>query len=262
MSKVRLRLAPLILGLGLFAATAAAEELRPGDFPALPLPPAVEGLGGLASDTPAARQSYLSALNRAAEENGLPPALADAVAFVESGYAADAAGADGEVGLMQILPTTAALLGHSGDRADLFEPRTNIRYGVLYLAQAWQLANGDLCRALMKYRAGHGEERMSALSVRYCARVRAYLASIGSSLAALEVPPAVALQGLNVASAPRLRTAALTARAPTPRWRLPGRPGRPRTEADSRRFWAEHQARIRAINARLRTIDRRPTDAS
>jgi len=38
----------------------------------------------------------------------------------------------------------------------------NIHYGVTYLSQAWRLANGDLCRALMKYRAGHGEEMMSA----------------------------------------------------------------------------------------------------
>jgi hypothetical protein len=27
------------------------------------------------------------------------------------------------------------------------------RYGVSYLAEAWKLANGNLCRALMKYRA-------------------------------------------------------------------------------------------------------------
>jgi hypothetical protein len=32
----------------------------------------------------------------------------------------------------------------------------------------------------MKYRAGHGEERMTPLSVEYCRRVRTHLAAIGS----------------------------------------------------------------------------------
>src|SRR5215218_5784734 len=78
----------------------------------------------------------------------------------------------GEVGLMQIRPRTAALLGYNGKAADLFVPETNVRLGVAYLARAWQLAKGDVCRALMKYRAGWGEERMTPLSVEYCRRVR------------------------------------------------------------------------------------------
>jgi hypothetical protein len=36
----------------------------------------------------------------------------------------------------------------------------------------------------MKYRAGHGEERMTPLSVEYCRRVRAHLAAIGSPIVA------------------------------------------------------------------------------
>jgi hypothetical protein len=36
----------------------------------------------------------------------------------------------------------------------------------------------------MKYRAGHGEERMTPLSVEYCRRVRAHLAAIGSPMVA------------------------------------------------------------------------------
>jgi hypothetical protein len=59
---------------------------------------------------------------------------------------------------------------------------------VMYLARAWQLADGNLCRALMKYRAGHGEERMTPLSVEYCRRVRSHLATIGSPLGAGAVP--------------------------------------------------------------------------
>src|SRR5690349_18675662 len=147
--------------------------------PDLPLPPAFDPPKSLAEANPGARQLYLGRLTREAIAQGLPPAVADAVASVESGYDTDARGAAGEVGLMQILPATAAMLGHTGSLLDLMKPETNIRYGVLYLAQAWRLTNGDLCRSLMKYRAGHGEERMTPLSLQYCARARAHLASIG-----------------------------------------------------------------------------------
>ena len=91
---------------------------------------------------------------------------------------AEAPGAAGEVGLMQVMPPTARLLGFSGDDAALADPETNIRLGVRYLADAWRLAKGDLCTALMKYRAGHNETRFSVLSVRYCVAARTYLASI------------------------------------------------------------------------------------
>src|SRR5215218_10773755 len=96
----------------------------------------------------------------------------------------------GEVGLMQIRPRTAALLGYDGKAADLFVPETNVRLGVAYLARAWQLAKGDVCRALMKYRAGWGEERMTPLSVEYCRRARGHLAALGSPLAGGSAPAA------------------------------------------------------------------------
>jgi soluble lytic murein transglycosylase-like protein len=84
-----------------------------------------------------------------------------------------------EIGLMQILPSTARMLGFSGTNADLAVPATNIHYGVTYLAQAWRLAGADLCTAVMKYRAGHGETRFSFLSVNYCLAVRGKLAARG-----------------------------------------------------------------------------------
>src|SRR5688500_2609664 len=73
------------------------------------------------------------------------------------------------------------MLGFSGPAHQLHDPEINLRYGVAYLAQAWRLAGGQLCQALMKYRAGHREQRMGEHSTVYCARVRAHLASIGSS---------------------------------------------------------------------------------
>lgn len=110
---------------------------------------------------------------------GLPPQIADAVAEVESSYNPSASGGYGEVGLMQVLPSTARMLGFSGTLQELAEPATNIRYGVAYLTGAWRLAGGDICTTVMKYRAGHGETRFSYRSVNYCQRVRGILAAQG-----------------------------------------------------------------------------------
>ncbi|HVX78796.1 MAG TPA: transglycosylase SLT domain-containing protein [Bradyrhizobium sp.] len=121
-------------------------------------------------------RAYYRALSAAeAKHNGLPPELADSVMAVESGYNPGAIGGAGEIGLMQILPSTARMMGFAGSLSDLAVPETNIHYGVAYLAQAWRLAGGDICTAVMKYRAGHGETRFSFLSVDYCLAVRAKL---------------------------------------------------------------------------------------
>jgi hypothetical protein len=179
----------------LFASSASADT-PDADFPLIPLPPVIEGLIGMPQAYTPGRRAHLDAIRREAEQAGLPPEIADAVAQVESTYNPGAVGGVGEVGLMQIRPTTAAMLGYRGGLNGLFEPETNIRYGVMYLARAWKLADGDLCRALMKYRAGHGEERMTPLSVEYCRRVQSHLATIGSPLGAGAVP------AKGVASAP------------------------------------------------------------
>lgn len=125
------------------------------------------------------RDHYRGLIEKEAAQSGLAPEIAEAVMAVESGYNPSVVGGAGEIGLMQILPSTARLLGFSGTLAELAEPGTNIHYGVTYLAQAWRLAAGDLCTAVMKYRAGHGETRFSFLSVNYCLAVRAKLMARG-----------------------------------------------------------------------------------
>ncbi|MGE0239029.1 MAG: lytic transglycosylase domain-containing protein [Parvibaculaceae bacterium] len=114
-----------------------------------------------------------------AQRNKIPYAIVDAVMRVESAYNPGARGDVGEVGLMQILPATADMMGFKGSLSALSEPATNIAYGTQYLAEAWRLANQDICTTVMKYRAGHGETRFSVKSVDYCKRVRSHLASIG-----------------------------------------------------------------------------------
>jgi len=132
-----------------------------------------------AADKATPRQRFRAIARREAEARGLPPQIADAVMHVESDYNPAARGGAGEVGLMQVMPPTARLLGFSGTVEQLAVPETNIRLGVRYLARAWQLAGGDICTAAMKYRAGHGETRFSVKSVDYCRRIRIHLASVG-----------------------------------------------------------------------------------
>jgi len=125
------------------------------------------------------RELYRRLAQHHANENRIPYALVDAVIGVESAYKPKAVGDAGEVGLMQVLPSTATMLGHAGTVEDLSVPATNIRYGTRYLAGAWRLADGDICTTVMKYRAGHGETRFSQKSVDNCLRVRSKLKAAG-----------------------------------------------------------------------------------
>lgn len=60
---------------------------------------------------------------------GMDPRLVQSIVKKESHYNAAAIGAAGEVGLMQLIPSS---VGQS--RVALFDPETNIREGVKYLA--------------------------------------------------------------------------------------------------------------------------------
>src|SRR6516165_11656589 len=141
---------------------------------------------------------FCELIKQEAERTGLDPALIDAVIKVESDYRPDTIGAAGEIGLMQVRPSTARLLGFGGTDRELAQPATNIRLGVTYLAKAWSLARGDLCRALMKYRAGHGEEQMTPLSVKYFRRAYEHLSVQG------RVPWVAALSAVKECKAKRL----------------------------------------------------------
>ena len=198
---------------------------------------------GAASQEPRGRQNFIALLKREAARTGLPLDIADAVVSIESGYDPRVIGDVGEIGLMQVRPETAALLGFRGDLAELARPEVNIHYGVAYLAEAWRLANGDLCRALMKYRAGHGEELMSSLSATYCWRARAHLAAIGSPFAAgVSVP--IAFDPMQPQAQP-IRRARRRGLPPI------------RTAATSRAFWAAHEVRVAAISKRIEAKWRR-----
>ena len=125
-------------------------------------------------------KSSLSALIAAkAAAHGVPVALATAVVRVESNYNPNVTGRAGEVGLMQIKYQTARGLGYSGSRAALYDPATNLEWGMRYLAGAHKLAGGSLCGTLAKYQGGHGT-RGSRTTHNYCGCVQTVMTGRGA----------------------------------------------------------------------------------
>jgi len=127
--------------------------------------------GSSLGSTPA----YGGIIDRYATAYGVAPSLARAVIEVESGYNAHKTGHAGEVGLMQIKPSTARMLGYSGSLKQLYSPETNIKWGMKYLGMAQDFGNGTTCGTLLKYNAGHAAKHMNPISAAYCGRVEAAL---------------------------------------------------------------------------------------
>jgi soluble lytic murein transglycosylase-like protein len=90
-------------------------------------------------------------VERAAERHGLPPALLHSVARIESGYQPDAISPKGAVGIMQLMPATAAMLN-----ADPRDPEQNVEAGARHLRDLLVQYNGDSAKALAAYNAGAG----------------------------------------------------------------------------------------------------------
>ncbi|WP_263498662.1 transglycosylase SLT domain-containing protein [Mesorhizobium sp. ESP7-2] len=140
------------------------------------------GLGNVAAATAAVTSGgqYSAIVARYAASYGVPVSLAQAVIKIESNYRPNLVGGAGEIGLMQIKPATARMMGYSGSAKGLFDPDTNIKYGMKYLAMARDLGGGTTCGTILKYNAGHGATRMNPVSAAYCSKVKVQLAAVGA----------------------------------------------------------------------------------
>lgn len=123
-------------------------------------------------------KAYSQMISRYAATYGVPSSLAHAVVRHESNFQPNVRGAAGEIGLMQIKLSTARGLGYSGSAKGLYEPSTNIQFGMKYLAMAQKLGGGSTCGTILKYNAGHGATRMNPTSAKYCSSVKSYMAGL------------------------------------------------------------------------------------
>lgn len=104
------------------------------------------------------------AILAAARRYGVHPALVKAVVWRESRFDPKARGSKGELGLMQIMPTTADEFARSEAvalhfRSELFDPGLNTRAGAWYLrklSRRYAHTDDPLPYALADYNAGRG----------------------------------------------------------------------------------------------------------
>ena len=94
---------------------------------------------------------YDGLINEVANSYRLEPALIKAVVHVESAFDPYALSRAGAMGLMQLMPETAARYELSRDQ---FDPRRNITAGVSHLRDLVEQFNGNVRFALAGYNAG------------------------------------------------------------------------------------------------------------
>lgn len=131
----------------------------------------------LSAEADAPRRALMEIADRYAAEAKIPASLVRGVILVESDWNEHLTGALGEIGLMQLRMQTARELGYSGTERELYNPETNIRWGVKYLAAAYKLAEGDLCQTSLKYIAGHEISKMIPAARAYCSLLRSSMAA-------------------------------------------------------------------------------------
>lgn len=121
-------------------------------------------IGSLVLSTPAlADKGVRNMVAAEASRQGVPVGLALAVAKAESNFRCSAVGKAGERGVMQIKPRTARGLGYKGSASGLNNCAVGIRYGMIYLKQAYRKAGGNIYRAALLYNAGiHSKKKSSA----------------------------------------------------------------------------------------------------
>ncbi|WP_231755281.1 lytic transglycosylase domain-containing protein [Bordetella sp. N] len=102
-------------------------------------------------------ESYRGIITKAAAAAGVDSALLGAIIAVESGFRKDARSPKGALGLMQLMPGTAASLVKQEDiEAALVDPATNVNAGSRHLRSLLDRYPGRLDLALAAYNAGPG----------------------------------------------------------------------------------------------------------
>ncbi|MFA9461113.1 lytic transglycosylase domain-containing protein [Thiohalorhabdus methylotrophus] len=100
------------------------------------------------------RRRLTGLIFREARRADIPPGLVFAVIHVESAFKRFALSSAGARGLMQVMPFWREEIGRPRD--NLFQPRTNLRYGCTILRHYLRREGGDILKALAAYNGSSG----------------------------------------------------------------------------------------------------------
>ncbi len=129
------------------AAAVASFEIE--EYVALPAPSPAPQAAAAPVSVPVKDAATL--VRDAARRTGLPPALVESVARVESNLRPEAVSPKGALGVMQLMPATARALD-----ADPRDSAQNIDAGARLLRELLIKYDGDVVKALSAYNAGSG----------------------------------------------------------------------------------------------------------
>jgi hypothetical protein len=165
------------------------------------------------------RQNLQIVIEKYARQYGVDQDLVWAVIRQESGFNAHAVYPKGAMGLMQLMPGTAAMLGV----ADAFDVEQNIAGGIKYLERCLRQFNQNVGLALAAYNAGPD----NVVKYQGCppfAETRHYVASVLSAYAGEPIRNGLQRPGLSPvmdADVPDpVRPRGLAWRVPRPRWKI------------------------------------------
>lgn len=126
------------------------------------------------------KTKYVEFINAAAIRFGVPNALIEAVCWVESSDGLNTQGSSGEIGIMQILPSTVTdIKSRMPSTADLDvnSVQGNIMLGTAYLRLNYA-ALGSWRKATVAYNAGAGSPRVNNAADWYFLRVESRLKEV------------------------------------------------------------------------------------
>lgn len=105
----------------------------------------------------AQREDLLTTVHYEATRAGLDPQMVLGVIYVESRFRKYALSRAGARGYMQVMPFWVDVIGDP--KQNLFNLRTNLRYGCTILRHYLDIEDGDLYRALGRYNGSLGKSR-------------------------------------------------------------------------------------------------------
>ncbi len=122
-------------------------------------------------------------LREASKTHGIDYSLLKALITAESGFNPHAVSPKGAVGLMQLIPPTAARYGVTAGKkgtiaSKLTDPKTNIRAGARYLADLIKMFPGRLELALAAYNAGEGAVQRAGNKIPNYPETRNYVKTV------------------------------------------------------------------------------------